>query len=316
MPLYKIRSFGEKIGDTFSFVSENFKPLLKFITYFMLPVSLLSGLAMNGYMNSIVKTSAMSGGASEPSLSSMAGMFSSVGGLAVFSVVAMVVLPAIVYALMRLYGERENKLSALQWDEFKPLFLQLLKRSLKLALVWFLLGIVIMAVCILLVAPIMPLFGTNPVGVLLYMLVLFAILLAILIPLALITPIYLFEDETGLIEALTKSFRLGFKTWAGILGVVFVLYLVIYIVSGVVSIPWMIAMVAKTMFGLAGGEGDGFVNSIGFDFLTYLFSVVQAYFGYVCTAIPLIGLAYQYGHAAEKIDHVTVDTDIEQFETL
>ena len=40
------------------------------------------------------------------------------------------------------------------------------------------------------------------------------------------------------------------------------------------------------------------------------------YVGYLCYSVPVIGMAYQYGHASEKVDHVTVATDIEQFETL
>ena len=32
--LYKTRTFGQKMSDTFDFVTENWKPLLKFSTYF------------------------------------------------------------------------------------------------------------------------------------------------------------------------------------------------------------------------------------------------------------------------------------------
>ena len=43
--LYRIRRFGEKISDTFDFVRENWRPLLKYITYLLLPVALVQSFA-------------------------------------------------------------------------------------------------------------------------------------------------------------------------------------------------------------------------------------------------------------------------------
>ena len=36
--LYVQRSFGEKLTTTFDFIKENWKPLMKFTTYLMLPL--------------------------------------------------------------------------------------------------------------------------------------------------------------------------------------------------------------------------------------------------------------------------------------
>lgn len=310
IPLYKIRSFGVKISDTFAFVSENIKPILKYITYFLLPVSLVMGLALNGYLNGITAM-AMSAQMknAEPATSDLATFVSSMGGLIIISVLSYPLLTAIVYSLMRLYNERENGLKDLAWDELKPTFMRMLGRAFKLmgfgVLLTLLVGLV-------LGFPLIWLFREAgiPILILFYLL-----LLVVLFPLLLMSPIYLFEDEISLIDALKKSLRLGFKTWGGIFAVVFVLGLIISIISGIVSMPWSIAMVMKMMFTLNEGS-DGFTQSVGFNFLTYLFSVLQAFVSYICYMIPLVGLAYQYGHAAEKIDHVTVDSDIEFFDKL
>ena len=310
IPLYKIRSFGVKISDTFAFVSENIKPILKYITYFLLPVSLVMGLALNGYLNGITAM-AMSAQMknAEPATSDLATFVSSMGGLIIISVLSYPLLTAIVYSLMRLYNERENGLKDLAWDEMKPTFMRVLGRAFKLMGFGLLLTIVVG-----LVVAFPVIFLVREIGV--AVLVPFYILLIIVVfPLLLMSPIYLFEDEISLIDALKKSLRLGFKTWGGIFAVVFVLGLIISVISGIVSMPWSIAMVMKMMFTLNEGS-DGFTQSVGFTFLTYLFSVLQAFVSYICYMIPLVGLAYQYGHAAEKIDHVTVDSDIEFFDKL
>ena len=44
--LYVQRSFGEKLTATFDFIKENWKPLMKFTTYLMLPLCLLQGLSL------------------------------------------------------------------------------------------------------------------------------------------------------------------------------------------------------------------------------------------------------------------------------
>ena len=59
-----------------------------------------------------------------------------------------------------------------------------------------------------------------------------------------------------------------------------------------------------------------FINSAGYSFLIYLLGVVQAFVGYFAYSLPFIGLAYQYGHASEKVDHVTMESDIDRFEQL
>lgn len=308
IPLYKIRSFGVKISDTFAFVSENIKPILKYITYFLLPVSLVMGLALNGYMNGIAAISTQIQNV-EPAMSDLATFLSSAVAGVVISLLSYPLLTAIVYSLMRLYEARENGLKNLAWDELKPTFMRMLGRAFKFigftVLLTLLVGVV-------LGFPLTWLFREAgiPILILFYLL-----LLVVLFPLLLMSPIYLFEDEISLIDALKKSLRLGFKTWGGIFAVVFVLGLIISIISGIVSMPWSIAMVMKMMFTLNEGS-DGFTQSVGFNFLTYLFSVLQAFVSYICYMIPLVGLAYQYGHAAEKIDHVTVDSDIEFFDKL
>lgn len=306
IPLYKVRQFGEKISDTFAFVSENLKPLLKYITYFMLPVALVMGLAMNGYLNSVLHLAAIGDEVSPETLVELASSF---GGVIVALLVGYPLLSAVVYGLMRVYGERENRLRGLTWAEFKPVFMPALKRSFKLLGFALLLGLLVSAVAGALV------FVLGTALRVLFLAVIYIALLVVLVPISLMTPIYLFEDDIMLMGALKKAMRLGFRTWGGIFAVMFVLGLIVGIVSGIISLPWSIALGAQAAFGME-EDAESFVGTTGFGFIVFLLSVLQSFVSFLCYAVPTIGLAYQYGHAAEKIDHVTVEADIDKFENL
>lgn len=312
--MYKVRQFGEKIGDTFAFVSENMKPLLKYLTYFLLPLALLTGLVMNGYIDGVMSMAQATTAGSDFSYEALGPMLAYYGGIMFVAFLVYIILPALVYGLMRIYGYREQRLVGLTWEEFKPVLTKMLKQSLKFIVVTLLLGILVVIIFGVLAA-LLAATGTNRGFGIIGMVLLIIALIVFLVPFSLAQPIYLFEDNTTVIGALKKSFRLGMRTWGGIIAVTLVLSIVVGILSGIVSIPWTIAMAAKMAFGLDGG-GEGFVGSTGFSFMTYLLGVVQTYFGYLCYTVIFIGIAYQYGHAAEKIDRVTVEADIEQFDTL
>ena len=50
--------------------------------------------------------------------------------------------------------------------------------------------------------------------------------------------------------------------------------------------------------------------------MLYLFGVLQAFGAYLAMIFYLVGLAYQYGHAAEKMDSVRIEEDINHFDQL
>lgn len=295
IPLYKIRSFGQKIGDTFGFVSENFKPLLKYTFLLLLPVALVMGLAMYGYANGLALMSKQMAKNGDATVDEVMDFVMSVGGIFLLAVLGYTLLYSIVYGLMRVYGERENGLKNLVWSEFKPTFLRMLGRTVKLAIFWVLFAILLVAALVSVVA-----FGVKEFGFV-ALIPIYAVLIAVLVPLSLMAPIYLFEDDATLITSLTKSLRLGFKTWGGIFAVTIVLSLIVGLVAGIVSLPWTIALVMKSMF-VATGGGDGFSETLIFNIVLYLLSVLQAFVSFLCYSVPIIGLAYQYGHAVEKIE--------------
>ena len=48
----------------------------------------------------------------------------------------------------------------------------------------------------------------------------------------------------------------------------------------------------------------------------YLFSILMLYGSYLSAIFGIVGLVYQYGHASEVVDSITVESDIDNFDKL
>ena len=48
----------------------------------------------------------------------------------------------------------------------------------------------------------------------------------------------------------------------------------------------------------------------------YLFSILMLYGSYLSAIFSIVGLVYQYGHASEVVDSITVESDIDNFDKL
>lgn len=309
IPLYKVRLFGEKIGDTFSFVGENLKPMLKWTTCVLLPLALLLALVSSRYLDVVVSMGQQVG---QPSLENLSSFIVWYVALLLVALLIATVMPALIYGLMRIYAEREQRLRGLTWAEIKPVFMKLLKRSLILMVTVTVFAIVIVAAFGALVALLASSGLNRAIGVLAIFLLTVAFMIFI-VPFTLATPIYLFEDNISVMGALKKSFRLGMRTWWGVFGVAFVLSIILSIVVTVISMPYAIALLAKFAF-FADGGGESFVNTMGFSVMLGILSFFTCLMAYLCYTVLYVGYAYQYGHAAAKVDHVNSDDQEIQYE--
>lgn len=298
--LYRTRTFSEKMSDTFDFVRENWRPLLKYATYLLLPLALVqnfvSDSVMTGYATFTNKAGSFDIDEMLPWLASMSVMM-------VFYYIAMMLAESLTYTMMQQYERRENRLLGITFADLRPGILRMLGRQLVLIVA----GIVVMV----LIGAI----GFSLTVINRALPFIFLVVLVFLLPLiVLLHPVYLFE-KIGVVKAYIKSIRLGWKTWAGIVGVCIVLYVMICIVQGVISLPWYIMSTVKTLLSAKNSE-PAFVSSFGYTALQYVFGVISTFCGSILEILLVIGIAYQYGHACDKVDGVTVDRDIENFETL
>ncbi|KAA6319072.1 hypothetical protein EZS27_030995, partial [termite gut metagenome] len=123
------------------------------------------------------------------------------------------------------------------------------------------------------------------------------------VPLALFTPVYMFED-ISIVRAFIKSFRLGFATWGGIFVVGLLLGIMAYILTAIASVPWYVAFMVKQIF-IFSDMQSGITVSVGYGVMLYIFAVIQVFCSYLSRTLIEIGLAYQYSHAREKIDNIS-----------
>ena len=296
---YKRRTFSEKVSATFDFVRENWRTVFKYVTYFVLPLCLLQAVNdsfMGGYVEGIVNTM---GGETDlpPGLGMMGAGYA---GIIFCTLVGDVLVSGLTATLMMLYNERRDRLQGIEYNDLKPRVWRNVGRMalVMLVSVLFSVGAIGVIIVLTMLSP-YSLIVTLPAGI------------ALLIPFTLVSPVYAYE-RVGIWQAVAKGYRLGFASWWGVLGFIILLSIIVNIITSVAGIPFYILMMVKMVLGMDGNAPASPLLTIG----NYLSSAFLFYFSYIAMALMFIGLSYLYSHMAEKVDGVTVDQGIEEFETL
>lgn len=307
--LYVKRSFGEKFNASFDFIKENWKLMLKYATYLLLPLCLVQALSLNGLMTYTLGMSGlMESGVMYSDSTLLMSFFSYYGLYMLLLIIGIVLLTALVYAMIRTYNEREERLRGVTLGMLRPMLLHNVKRMF--ILVFF--GLVLMLLASLIIGVIAALFPVTLFPIVIILSTPFMI--AVAVPFSLWAPIYLLED-ISIMSSLKKTFRLGFTTWGGIFMISLVMGFIAGILQGVTLIPWYIGTAVKYIFMTSSGGTEATV-SVGYSFLLYLLAIVQVFGAYLAMIFSFVGLAYQYGHASEKVDSIMVESDIDNFDKL
>jgi hypothetical protein len=304
IPLYRVRSFSDNFTDTFDFMTQNLKPLFRLFVYLLLPICLLQSAGMGGFFENYMRLVTNIGDASQ--LDSFWDAHTIVGYVVYMlaALLASVMLMSLTYAMMSEYGERKGDLSSVSVRSLWPR----LRANLWRSVILILMGIVMMLVVV----------GVIALTVVISPWLLIAVvplLLAIAVGLMLWAPVYLFEDRLHVFEALFKAVRYGYHTWGKLFLVLVVMYLIMNIVQSMLLFPSMILMAFKAVLFPTAFENGGFLPLL-YTFGTFVLTVVASFATYFFTALFYVAVAYHYGHAAEKLDNVSVVGDIDQFEQL
>ncbi|MFV0545789.1 MAG: hypothetical protein ACK5ND_06255 [Bacteroides sp.] len=302
--LYERRSFGNKLNASFDFIKENWKPLFKFSTYLLLPLSLIQGLSLNGLIGGMTNLGALENSDAIAGLGSLGVTFLLHYSLYILLfIIGNIGLSALVLALVKSYNEREDRLLNITLKELKPLLLYNAKRVFLAGLAAF----IVLSVVLFVVA----LFAAISVYTMILTLPCF---IACLVPLLLLTPIYVLE-KISLGDAVFKAYRLGFPTWGGIFLIALVMGIIANVLQGVFTAPWYIAFLVKYFFMMSDAANVATVSP-WYAFMLYVFAVIQVFGTYLSMIFCPIGVVYQYGHASEVVDSVKVEEDIDNFENL
>ena len=107
--------------------------------------------------------------------------------------------------------------------------------------------------------------------------------------------------------------RLGFGTLLSTLAIILVLVLLANVLQSVLSFPFSVTWLFHTVF--IENESAFFVSPY-FSLFVYLMGIVMNFGIYLVMNLMLAGTTYQYGHATEVLDTVTIDGDIANFEQM
>jgi len=207
--LAKPRDFGEIINDTFTFIRQNFKPLLKyffiFCGFFILATAAISVIVQVKAFSIVDNPN----GFEEGGFSRLSSIIWSSLILGLLMVLEYVAVNVTILCFITLYKQKQNTIPTVEemWGYIKFYYLKILGCSIVL---YILLGVGMM-LCLVPGIYLAPIF-------------------------ALIPPIMIMEN-TSFGYAFNHSFRLIRDNWWATFGVMIVVYIILYVANLLVSVP-------------------------------------------------------------------------------
>lgn len=288
--LYKQRTFSDKFNLSFEWLRDNWKPVLKYVSLLLLPLSLLQGFGQNAVTGMYI----LGGGSMDMGIPS--GALLSVGLYYLCTLLGGFLAYSLFFTFMKLSMVDGVDLNA---QTFAQVWKAMRENMGRL----FLGGLVLLLLTVIAVACAVAAAMAGPVGFVLF--ILLGIFLApVIFP---FMPAYLLGSN-GLVASFQQGLRLGYKCWWGFVSTTVVMGLLASVLQGFGAVPFYICIFFKALF--IGGSGDG---SVLLDFLSYLSGVLLTYVMYVTSVLGVLMLTIQYGHAADKVDGVSSEREIEDF---
>lgn len=306
--LYASRSIGETLSATFDFVTQNFVPLIKFLSAFLLPVSALMGLSYQSMFSSFAHIDNLND-ETEQILS----VVMSYLPVLLLCLIGALLTVAVTYTLMQKYQQRDNLLKGVTLSEIKPLLKHNLWRVFKMLLLLTLIGMVAFVVLVLVATMLMSI-GSKFEA---FLFLLYMAMLAIALPLGLALPLCVFEPELGLFSCVKKALRLGFKTWGTLFVVMLVITMLVQIVSFILMIPFLFTTMTTMFFEIDSSQyaSLAYTSSAWFSVLTFASSLLFCFGLLLMSALSFVAFAFCYGRAADKVEGVSVKNAVQNFDS-
>lgn len=306
--LYASRSIGETLSATFDFVTQNFVPLIKFLSAFLLPVSALMGLSYQSMFSSFANIENLN-----DETDMILSVVTSYLPVLLLCLIGALLTVAVTYTLMQKYQQRDNLLKGVTLSEIKPLLKHNLWRVFKMLLLLTLLGIVAFVVLVLVATMIMSI-GSKFEA---FLFLLYMAMLAIALPLGLVLPLCVFEPELSLFSCVKKALRLGFKTWGTLFVVMLVITMLVQIVSFILMIPFLFTTMSTMFFEIDSSQyaSLAYTSSAWFSVLTFASSLLFCFGLLLMSALSFVAFAFCYGRAADKVEGVSVKNAVQNFDS-
>jgi hypothetical protein len=281
----KQRDFGEVFNATFAFIGQEFKPLAKAIIYYVLPIlivaailSVFVSIAQQKYANSI---RAGDIDVTSNPFAAIGPMYKYLFLTSLIYLVALSALRCTIYGYIKSYVEKGKDQFTIDdvWSEVKRFILPVLGTSLVIGL---LVGIGFM-------------FCIVP-GIWLG------------VSLSLIYIAMMFEGK-GMGDAFSRSFNLVKEDWWLTLGIIFICYIIVYVLSILLSVPAMLMGLKSFFSSFKEIQATGEMN---FSTTFYIVNSITSLLTYILFSIPFIALAFQYFSLVEMKEKTSLKDKIEQ----
>jgi len=278
--LAKLRDFGEIISDTFQFIRQNFKEILKsffiFCGFFLVALAAVSFLQQYKIMHVYNEASA---GGPQTFSSTMSGFWVSYAATMLLSFLTMCAISVTVLSFMAIYKQKGNVAPTTDevWGYFKYYYLRVLGGT-------FVVGILVGAGFVLCLIP----------GIYLFPI------------LGLVFPIMVMEN-TAFGYAFNRSFQLIKQNWWATAGAVLVIWIIVYVMMIVITIPASAVNVASM---LLRPQKLPQLSMGGI-----LLGVILQAFAQILFIIPTIGIALCYFNLAEHKEGTSLLDRINKFGT-
>lgn len=284
--LYKQRTASECMNAAFDFMRQNWKLLLRYSLYILLPVCVIQTVGIVTVVDGILAQ------VSEPPVADLI-------TFALLATLGFVLLNALIWTMVKLYNDRPEGLQALPTSDFWHLFWRMLGR-MALAVV----PLLLILLPVMVVSLIIQLF--IPFAFFVYM--------VLALPVLLIAPVYALEQCT-IWQAIKRAFAMGFKQLGALIVIALTLVVLVYVLEGIILLPWGLLLAFKAVL-FKPESLDVPALIITGKALFNLFSVIFCYVTYVSVAVVMLSGAYLYGSSVQRSEDRSIVNDIDNFENL
>ena len=274
LELFKSRSVLGRLFAAFRFVNNNLRVFLKLGTYLLLPMVVILALYNVLFITGLQdKTSA---------------------GYWIVTIISFLILIAgtccfnsLIYTLFYKYA-RSGSLPEYRLKDLKQALIVNAKKIFLYGLVIFVIG-TLCGILILLLLSLSPytLILTIPLA------------LFVLLPFS-YTPFVYILEETSLINAIIKSFKLGIPTWGAIFAVRFISSFIVFIIQLIVCLPWLMGLMVNSYATIAVMSGETVVLPGFFPLLMFFLVTISLFISYLTKVLIISAMAFQYGSAETK----------------
>lgn len=290
---HQTRDFSKKMNATFEFVRQNFKSLGKAILVIAGPPVLIASMIIGSFIGEFFQISQSA--ATDPEAFTnyimSVSLWLQVLLMIIFFIISSVMAIATINNYIILYGEKQSnqievgevwvRVRSTFWMYFGTMFF------------FSLLGV---AVYIVMIIPVALLAAISPALIVLGMLFLFGAVFYLAISVSLTFIVRAYENK-GFFDALTRSFKLVQGKWWSTFGLIMILYFIMITISYVFIIPWYVVTIMNAIHSTSVNPLEE--SSAMWEMMTIVFFTLYYLAQMILTALPNVGIAFQYFNLVE-----------------